>query len=124
MANQYETVILTTPVMTEDQVKESIAKYRSLLEKNNSKILHQQDWGLTKLAYTIQNKGTAYYTVLEYQAEGDAVGVLELQLKRDESVLRFLTIKLDKHAIVYNNRRRNGELVSQQNQKAKEGATA
>lgn len=110
--------------MTEDQVKESIAKYRSLLEKNNAKILHQQDWGLTKLAYTIQNKGTAYYTVLEYQAEGDAVGVLELQLKRDESVLRFLTVKLDKHAIVYNNRRRNGELVSQQNQKAKEGATA
>jgi small subunit ribosomal protein S6 len=114
MEHQYETVVVLTPVMTEDQVKDTITRYRSFLEKENAKIIHQENWGLTKMAYQIQNKGTAYYTVLEYTAPTDLVAKFELQMKRDESVLRYLTVSLDKHAISYNNRRRNGELKSQQ----------
>lgn len=122
MEHQYETVVVLTPVMTEDQVKDTIAKYRGMLEKNGAKIVHQENWGLTKMAYQMQNKGTAYYTVIEYTAPTESIAKFELQLKRDESVLRFLTIALDKHAIAYNTRRRNGELKSQQ--KKSEKATA
>ncbi len=118
MEHQYESVVVLTPVMTEDQVKETINKYRAFLEKGGATIVHQQNWGLTKMAYQIQNKGTAYYTVLEYKAPTDLVSKFEVQLKRDESVLRFLSIVLDKHAVSYNQRRRNGELKSQQPKKA------
>jgi small subunit ribosomal protein S6 len=118
MEHQYETVVILTPVMTEDQVKDTVAKYRALLEKGGATIVDQQNWGLTKMAYQIQNKGTAYYTVLEYKAPTDLLPKFELQLKRDESVLRFLSIVLDKHSISYNQRRRNGELKSQQPKKA------
>ena len=122
MEHQYESVVVLTPVMTEDQVKETIGKYRSYLEKAGATIVHLENWGLTKMAYQIQKKGTAYYSVIEYKAPTELIAKFELQLRRDESVLRYLTIALDKHAIAYNQRRRNGELKSQQTKKAETSA--
>ncbi len=107
---QYETIFILTPVLSEAQVAEVAEKFKQVLKENSADLLHEESMGLRQLAYPIQKKGTGHYFLLEYTVGAtNAVDVLELAFRRDERVLRFLTVALDKHAIVYNGRRRNGE---------------
>ena len=105
--SNYETVLILNPVLSEDQVKESINKFKELLSSMNSDLISEELWGLKKLKYSIQNKKTGFYVLFEYKANSDAITNLEVELKRDERVMRFLTIKLDKHAVKYSENRRN-----------------
>ena len=61
---------------------------------------------MRKLAYPIQKKSTGFYQLIEYKAEGELIADVETEFRRDERVLRFLTVKLDKHAIAYNEKKR------------------
>ncbi len=115
---QYESVIIITPVLSEEQVKDSIAKYRQLITSEGGKVMFEDAWGLTKMAYSIDKKNSGFYHLFEFTAKDDFVSKWELTLKRDERVLRYMTIALDKHSIAYNQRRRNGELNSQKAKKA------
>lgn len=74
--------------------------------KGGAEVIFEDNWGLRKLAYPIQKKSTGFYYLLEYQADGEFIKTLELDLKRDERIIRFLTVKLDKHAVVYNEKKR------------------
>ncbi|MDR2027025.1 MAG: 30S ribosomal protein S6 [Prevotellaceae bacterium] len=107
MSNQYETVFILTPVLSETQVKEAVKKYLDYIGDNGGEIVHQEDWGLRKLAYPIQKKTTGFYYLVEFKSEGDFVEKLETQYRRDEKVIRFLTFRMDKHAIAYAEKRRN-----------------
>ena len=112
MLRQYETVFIATPVLSEAQMKEAVAKYADLITEAGGKIVCQEDWGLKKLAYTIQKKTTGFYSLIEFQAEPEFIARFETQFKRDERILRFQTVSMDKHAIAYAERRRakmNGE---------------
>ena len=104
--NQYETVFILTPVLSEDQMKEAVKKYEDYLAKAGAEIVHEEHWGMRKLAYPIQKKSTGFYQLIEYKAEGNVIADVETELKRDERVLRFLTVKLDKHAVAYNEKKR------------------
>ena len=104
--NQYETVFILTPVLSEDQMKEAVKKYEDQLAKAGAEIVHEEHWGMRKLAYPIQKKSTGFYQLIEYKAEGNVIADVETELKRDERVLRFLTVKLDKHAVAYNEKKR------------------
>ena len=106
MTNQYETVFILTPVLSEAQMKEAVQKFKDLLKERNAELVHEEHWGLKKLAYPIQKKSTGFYHLFEYKAEGDIIEPLETEMKRDERMLRFLTVKLDKHAIEYNEKKR------------------
>ena len=106
MLNQYETVFILTPVLSDEQIKEAVKKYQDLIKKKGAEIVHEEHWGMRKLAYPIQKKSTGFYHLMEYKVEGSAIAELELTFKRDERVLRFLTVKLDKHAIAYNEKKR------------------
>ncbi len=114
---QYETVIIITPVLSEEQMKDTVAKYRQMIAKEGGELVHEEAWGLTKLAYPIQKKSTGFYHLFEYKADSSFVAKFELAFKRDERLMRFLTTSLDKHAILYNQRKRNGELNSQKAKK-------
>lgn len=105
----YESVIVLTPVLSDEQMKESVKKFRELITEQGGELIHEDNWGLTKLAYPIQKKSTGFYHIFEYKAKGELIAPLELALKRDERVMRFLTISLDKHGVLYNQRKRNGE---------------
>ncbi len=105
----YESVIIFTPVLSEDQLKDAVAKYRQLITEHKGEIVHEENWGLTKLAYPIQKKSTGFYQIFEFKAPGTVISELELQYKRDERIMRFFTTALDKHAVIYNERKRNGE---------------
>lgn len=114
MVKQYETVFIMTPVLSDEQIKETVGKYQSLLKENKAEIVDENNWGMRKLAYPIQKKSSGYYYLIEFRAEGDLIAKLETTYKRDERLLRFLTVSLDKHAIAYNEKKRNGGLKSQQ----------
>jgi small subunit ribosomal protein S6 len=103
---QYETVFIMTPVLSEEQMKETVAKYQKFLKDKGAEIVFEDNWGLRKLAYPIQKKSTGFYYLIEFKAEGDFVADLELNYKRDERIIRHLTVKLDKHAIAYNEKKR------------------
>ncbi|MDR2962465.1 MAG: 30S ribosomal protein S6 [Bacteroidales bacterium] len=105
--NQYETVFILTPVLSDTQVKESVEKYEQLIKDNGGEIVNKEAWGLKKLAYTIQKKNTGFYFLYEFKAEGEFVDKLTTAYKRDERVIRSLVVKLDKHGVAYTERKRN-----------------
>ena len=105
--NHYETVFIMNPVLSEDQVKETVKRYASYLKSNNAEIVSEENWGLKKLKYAIQKKKSGFYYLIEYKANGDILSNMDVEFKRDETVLRWLTVKLDKFAAEYAVRRRN-----------------
>src|ERR1043165_8501022 len=119
MANQYETVFIITPVLSQEQMMDTVNKFKKILSDNGSEIVHENNWGLRKLAYPIQKKNTGFYYLIEYKAPGELINKLEIELKRDERVMRFLTVALDKHAIAYNEKkRRNASIKKEEEQVA------
>ena len=109
MINQYETVFIMTPVLSEEQMKETVKKYVDLLTSKGAEIVYENNWGMRKLAYPIRKKTTGFYYLIEFRAEGSVINDLEIAYKRDERLLRFLTVSLDKHAVAYNEKKRNAK---------------
>ena len=106
MLKQYETVFIATPVLSDAQMKEAVAKYTDFIKSNGGEIVYEEDWGLKQLAYPIQHKTSGFYYLIEFKAEPEFVANLEIQYKRDERIIRFLTVALDKDAVAYAEHRR------------------
>ena len=105
--NQYETVFILTPVLSDEQMQETVAKFKKLLTDKGAEILNEETWGLKKMAYAIQKKSTGFYCLLEFKAEPSVINKLETGYRRDEKVIRYITVKLDKYAAQYAEKRRN-----------------
>ena len=105
--NQYETVFILTPVLSDQQMKEAVDKYQAYLTENGAEIINVENWGLKKLAYNIEKKSTGFYAMIEYKADPQLIAKYELQMRRDERVLRYLTVKNEKYAAQYAEKRRN-----------------
>lgn len=105
--NCYETVFILTPVLSDDQMKEAVEKFKDVLVQNGAEIVNEEQWGLKKLAYPIQKKSTGFYCLLEFKGEPTIVKKLDVAFRRDERVIRFLTFRLDKYAQEYAEKRRN-----------------
>jgi small subunit ribosomal protein S6 len=117
--NYYETVFILNPVLSEDQAKDTVEKFAKVLKKAKAEILNTEQWGLKKMAYPINKKSTGFYNLIEFTADPGVVNTLETEYRRDESVMRFLTTVLDKHAITYNERRRKGEFKNKEKKQVK-----
>ena len=104
--NQYETVFILTPVLSDDQMKETAAKFKKVLTEQGAEIVNEEAWGLKKMAYAIQKKSTGFYCLVEFKAEPEVIKTLETAYRRDEKVIRFQTVKLDKYAVEYAEKRR------------------
>ena len=105
--NQYETVFILTPVLSDEQTKETVEKFKKVLTDKGAEILNEETWGLKKLAYQIEKKTSGFYFLLEFKAEPEVIKTLETSFRRDEKVIRFQTVKLDKYAAEYAEKRRN-----------------
>ena len=105
--NQYETVFILTPVLSDEQMKETVAKFRNLLTDNGAEILNEEAWGLKKMAYAIDKKTTGFYCLIEFKGEPTIVNTLETGYRRDERVIRYMTTRLDKYAAQYAEKRRS-----------------
>ena len=106
MIKQYETVFIATPVLSEAQMKEAVAKYVNLIKDNGGEIVYEEDWGLKQLAYPIQHKTSGFYYLIEFKADPQFVATLETQYHRDGRIIRYLTVALDKNSIAYAEHRR------------------
>ncbi|MBS1652208.1 MAG: 30S ribosomal protein S6 [Bacteroidetes bacterium] len=124
MSKHYETVFILTPVLSDEQAKEAAKKLKKSITELGGKVINEEHWGLRKLAYPIQKKTTGFYHLFEFTSEkADIVANLEVIYKRDERILRFLTVSLDKHAIAYSEKRRS-KLSEAKPNKKKENASA
>jgi len=104
--NNYETVFILTPVLSDEQMKEAVDKFKGVLVENGGEIVNEELWGLRKLAYPIQKKSTGFYCLLEFKADPSVIKKLDVAFRREEKVLRFLTFRLDKYALEYAEKRR------------------
>ncbi len=116
--NNYETVFILTPVLSDVQMKEAVEKFKAILTAEGAKIVNEENWGLRKLAYPIQKKSTGFYAMLEFEADPAVIAKLELNFRRDERVIRFLTFRQDKFAHEYAQKRR--KLKSPKKEEVKE----
>lgn len=106
MLKQYETVFIATPVLSEAQMKEAVAKYTSFIAAKGGEVVYEENWGLKQLAYPIDHKTSGFYYLIEFTADPDFVASLETQYRRDERILRYITVALDKNAAAYAEKRR------------------
>ncbi len=106
MIKQYETVFIATPVLSAEQMKETVKKYVDYITAKGGEIVYEEDWGLKQLAYPIQKKTTGFYYLIEFKADSQVIAKLETQYRRDERIMRFLTFAMDKHAVAYAEKRR------------------
>ncbi|SHJ67175.1 30S ribosomal protein S6 [Flavobacterium haoranii] len=104
--NNYETVFILNPVLSEQQVKETVSKFEDFLTSKGAKMVSKEDWGLKKMAYEIQHKKSGFYHLFQFEATGEVIASLDTEFRRDERVMRFLTVSLDKHAVAWAERRR------------------
>lgn len=106
MQNQYELMIIFTPILSDDELKNVVDEYAKYIESNKGAIVSRETWGLRQLAYEIDQKTTGIYHLFEFNAPGTLISSLEILLKRDDNVMRFLTTRLDKYAVEWNQTRR------------------
>ncbi|SNR16080.1 30S ribosomal protein S6 [Tenacibaculum jejuense] len=104
--NHYETVFILNPVLSETQIKETVKKFEDYLVSKGAEMIHKEDWGLKKLAYPIQKKKSGFYHLFEFKSSGEIISPFELEFRRDDSIMRYLTVKLDKHAAAWAEKRR------------------
>lgn len=116
MKNRYETVFIMTPVLSEQQTKETVKKFKDYIADKKGKVVFEQDWGLRKLAYPIEKKTTAFYYLLEFEMEGEWIEKLGVEFRRDERIMRHLTVRMDKHHIAFAESRRDRKINSNADQ--------
>ena len=102
----YETVFIMNPVLSEVQVKETVKKFVNQIKANKGKITNEENWGLKKLKYSIQKKKTGFYNLIEFQADGQMINNFEVEFKREDRVIRWQTVKLEKFSLAYADRRK------------------
>jgi len=106
---QYEVTFIVDPVLSGDEIKEAAQTYVDLVSNEDNKIVHVDEMGLRQLAYPINRRTSGVYYCVEFQNEdGTFIPKMELALRRDERIMRFLTVKLDKYGAKYNDDKRNG----------------
>ena len=112
--NQYETVCILTPVLSDDQMKEAVEKFKGVLTGAGAEIISEENWGLKKFAYPIDKKTTGFYVLIEFNAAPETIKTLEIAYRRDEKVLRYLTVKMEKYAAEYAAKRRSNKQPKEQ----------
>ena len=92
--NNYETVFILTPVLSDAQMKEAVEKFTGILKEQGAEIVNEENWGLRKLAYPIDKKSTGFYQLIEFKAKPETIETLEVNFRRDERVLRLSLIHI------------------------------
>jgi small subunit ribosomal protein S6 len=125
MQNNYEAVFIMTPVLSDQQMKEAVDKFKTVLTNGGAEIVHEENWGLKKLAYPVNHKSTGFYQLLQFKSAPELIKKFEIELKRDERVIRWLTVSLDKYAVEYAEKRiqrLSGQKAQQESAAAEEPA--
>ena len=93
MKNAYETLFIVKPTLTEEEINATVEKVKEVLAKVDAELRAELTMGMRRLAYPVQKHERGYYTVFYYNAPGSAIAELERNLKYDENVIKFMTVK-------------------------------
>ena len=93
----YETLYIVNPNLADEDYKEVVAKFSGLVEKNEGVVTKVDEWGKKSLAYTVKKHDKGYYVLLQYCGEPGITDRLKRDLKLDDRVLKYQTIKLSDH---------------------------
>tara|TARA_B100000614_G_C14496541_1_gene472852 strand:+ start:528 stop:875 length:348 start_codon:yes stop_codon:yes gene_type:complete len=104
--NNYEIVYILNPVLSEKQIEEVMKKIKTFLTSKKGKVVNYESWGLKTLSYPIENKNSGFYNLIEFTAETDTIADFEVELRRDERIMRHLVVKLEKDALEWAEKRR------------------
>jgi small subunit ribosomal protein S6 len=111
--NNYELMMIFTPVLSEEDFKAAQKKYTAMVTEAGGSTVHSNPWGLKSLAYPVQKKTTGIYWVYQFTAASDFNEKLKIAILRDEQVMRHMVTKLDKNAVKYNQDKRDGVFSKQ-----------
>jgi small subunit ribosomal protein S6 len=107
----YEVTFIVDPVLSNDEVNATVKKYTDMLTQAGYTIIHNDSMGLKELAYEIKKRHSGHYFSVEYAGnDGSIINKMELLLRRDDKILRFLTVALDKFGVKYNQDKRDGKI--------------
>jgi small subunit ribosomal protein S6 len=108
---QYEVTFVADPVLSSDESKTVMQTYVDFLKAEGATIVNVEEAGLRQLAYVIKKRASGVYYCIEFQVpQGGMLEKMELNMRRDERLLRFLTIRLDKYGVKYNEDKRAGKI--------------
>jgi len=120
---QYETTFIVAPALPDGEIKKAVKNYKDILEKEGCEIVHVDEIGLRQLTYPIKRHNSGIYFTIEYKSEnGEIIDKMELVFRRDERILRFLSVRLDKFGVKYNEDKRSGVIDKRKNDLAAERA--
>ncbi len=109
--NQYEVTFIVDPVLSNDEIEATSKSYQDLISNEDCTIVHVNRMGLKQLAYPINRRSSGVYYCVEFNGDkGGIIPKMELALRRDERIMRFLTVKLDKYGVKYNEDKRAGKI--------------
>ncbi len=120
----YEVTFIVDPVLSSDEIKGTAQTYEDLIKDGGGSIVHMDEMGLRQLAYPINRRSSGIYYSVEFEIEsGVIISNLELSMRRDERIMRFLTVALDKYGVKYNADKRDGKIgkVVKKEKKDKKG---
>ena len=107
----YEVTFIVDPVLSGEEIKATAQTYVEHLKSEGCKIVHVDEMGLRQLAYPINRRTSGVYYCVEFEApSGEFITKMELALRRDERIMRFLTVRLDKYGVKYNADKRAGKI--------------
>lgn len=107
----YEVTFIVDPVLSSDEVNATVQKYATQLTEAGYTIVATDEMGLRELAYPMKKRHSGFYFTIEFAgADGNIISRLELNMQRDEKILRFLTVALDKYGVQYNQDKRDGKV--------------
>ena len=119
--NRYEFTYIITPVLTEEQIKDTIKRVNKTIESNGGSIIEVDEWGSQRLAYQINKKRNGYYVNMYFDAPSEIVTRLERAMEIDDNILRYLTLRMDKKMIQhYELRKKQGPAVAEPQPAAEE----
>ncbi len=105
----YEITFIVDPVLSDDEIKSTAQTYVDQLKGEGCNIVFTNEIGLQQLAYPIKKRNSGVYYCVEFETEtGVVIDKIELSLRRDERIMRFLSVSLDKFGVKYNDDKRNG----------------
>jgi small subunit ribosomal protein S6 len=91
----YESVLIARQDISAAQAEALTEKYAEIIQAHGGSVAKRESWGLRTLAYRIRKNRKGHYTLLNIDAPADAVKEMERNMRIDEDVLRYLTIRVD-----------------------------
>jgi small subunit ribosomal protein S6 len=108
--NFYELTYIIDPVLDEDQFQSVIDKFTRVLSDNDASVEEVDDWGIRKFAYEMDKKSNGYYVNAYFEADPDVIAKLERELRIDDRIMRYLTLKYDAKMKRHRELRKKGEV--------------